>query len=48
MPVYTRSLDEDHPETYIANDLWRLFSFAELVEVMRQRRQAFYRYDKQS
>ena len=48
MPVYTRSLDEDHPETYIANDLWRLFSFAELVEVMRQRRQAFYRYVKQS
>ena len=37
MPLYTRSLDEDHPETYFANDLWRLFIFAELAEVMRER-----------
>ena len=36
MPVYASSLDEDHPEGYIANDLWRLFSFAELTDVMQQ------------
>ena len=34
MPVYASSLDEDNPQSYIANDLWRLFSFAELTEVM--------------
>ena len=33
-PVYASSVDKDHPESYIANDLWRLFSFAELTEVM--------------
>ena len=38
MLVYASSLDADHPESYIANDLWRMFSFAELTEVMRQRR----------
>ena len=37
IPAYVSSLDEDYPETYIANDLWRLFSFAELTEVMWQR-----------
>ena len=37
MPVYVSSLDVDHPESYSANDLWRMFSFAELKEVMRQR-----------
>ena len=36
-PVYASSLDKDHPESYIANDLWRLFSFAEFTEVMLQR-----------
>ena len=35
--VYASSLDADHPESYIANDLWRMFSFAELTEVMRQK-----------
>ena len=38
MLAYASSLDADHPESYIANDLWRMFSFAELTEVMRQRR----------
>ena len=37
MSVYASSLDEDHPESYIANYLWRLFSFAELTEVMKPR-----------
>ena len=37
MPVYASSLDADHPESCIANDLWRMFSFAELTEVMRQK-----------
>ena len=36
IPVYSNGLDEDHLESYIANDLWRLFSFAELIEVMWQ------------
>ena len=35
--VYASSLNEDHLENYIANDLWILSSFAELTEVMRQR-----------
>ena len=37
IPAYVSSLDEDYPESYIANDLWRLFSFAELTEVMQQK-----------
>ena len=37
IPAYVSSLDEDYPEIYIANDLWRLFSFAELTEVMQQK-----------
>ena len=37
-PVYVSSLDEDHPESYIANNLWRLFRFIELTEFMQQRR----------
>ena len=41
MPVYASSLDADHPESYIANDLWRMFSFPELTEVMRQRDRHF-------
>ena len=38
MPVYASSLDADHPESYIANDLWRMFSFVELTEDMHQKR----------
>ena len=38
IPAYASSLDADHPESYMANDLWRVFSFAELTEVVRQRR----------
>ena len=37
IPAYVISLDEDYPESYIANNLWRLFSFAELTEVMQQK-----------
>ena len=37
MPVYASSLDADQPESYIANDLWRMFIFPELTGVMRQR-----------
>ena len=37
MPVYASSLDLNYPESYIANDLWRIFSFLELKKVMRQR-----------
>ena len=34
MLLYASSLDEDHQKSL---DLWRLISFAELTEVMRQR-----------
>ena len=37
MLVYASSLDGDYPESYIANDLWRLFNFAELTEIIQQR-----------
>ena len=39
MPVYASSLDADHPESYVANDLWKMFSFAELIEFIRERRE---------
>ena len=37
MLVYASSLDGDYPGSYIANDLWRLFNFAELTEIIQQR-----------
>ena len=37
IPAYVSSLDEDYPGSYIANDSWRLFNFAELTEVMQQK-----------
>ena len=37
MPVHASSLNADYPDTYIATDLWRMFSFVELTETMPQR-----------
>ena len=37
IPVYASSRDADQKKSYLANDLWSMFSFVELIEFMRQR-----------
>ena len=37
VPVHASSLNADYPDSYIATDLWRMFSFVELAEIMPQR-----------